>query len=502
LSFTASLPEIVAENFNGLLSAPAHWPRLPLQEFASITNGVPLPSAGFNTSTGTPVVRIRNVRDGATETLFDGPVENSWFIEPGDLLVGMDGDFNAARWKGPRALLNQRVCRVAPVDDRTTVRYLALVLPGYLAAVNKHTPSITVKHLSSRTVGELPIPVPPRPEQDHLVDAIESNFSRLDAAVASLTRAKANVKRARASVLKAAVEGRLVRTEAELARTEGRAYEPASVLLERILAERMAKWVASDAQGKYKEPATPKVEGLPGLPDGWCWASCDQVGDILLGRQRAPQYLTGRFFKPYLRVANVKDDRIDFSSIDEMDFDEGHFEKYRLVPGDILVSEGQSPELVGQSAIFREGPKDFCFQKTLHRFRPLAAGPSAEYAQVVFRAWVRTGVFMRRASITTNIAHLTLEKFKGSPFALPPLMEQVRIVADVGRRLSVLDALDATLAANLARCARLRQSILKRAFEGKLVETPLPGTDSGQDRTGAARAKVKDFSLGQEASYD
>jgi type I restriction enzyme S subunit len=54
-------------------------------------------------------------------------------------------------------------------------------------------------------------------------------------------------------------------------------------------------------------------------------------------------------------------------------------------------------------------------------------------------------------------------------FPLPPLAEQRRIVAEVERRLSVVSALEATVAANLRRAERLRQSILKRAFEGKLV---------------------------------
>ncbi|HEY6728168.1 MAG TPA: hypothetical protein VI197_29365 [Polyangiaceae bacterium] len=87
---------------------------------------------------------------------------------------------------------------------------------------------------------------------------IETQVSRLDAAVAGLKRVQANLKRYRASVLKAAVEGRLVRTEAELAKAEGRAFEPASVLLARILKERRARWetaelAAMKAKGKLSK---------------------------------------------------------------------------------------------------------------------------------------------------------------------------------------------------------------------------------------------------------
>ena len=132
------------------------------------------------------------------------------------------------------------------------------------------------------------IPVPPLPEQHRIVAAIETQFTRLDAAVAALQRVQANLKRYRASVLQAACEGRLVPTEAELARAEGRSYEPADQLLQRILQERRAKWEAEQladmkAKGKvpkddrwkskYREPVKPDTSELPELPEGWVWAS-------------------------------------------------------------------------------------------------------------------------------------------------------------------------------------------------------------------------------------
>ena len=95
--------------------------------------------------------------------------------------------------------------------------------------------------------------------------------------------------------------------------------------------------------------------------------------------------------------------------------------------------------------------------------------PSSEYGQIVFRSHVKSGVFRDFGSITTNIAHLTLEKLKSVPFPLPPRAEQARIVAEVHRRLSIADELATTIDATLRRAARLRQAILKRAFEGKLV---------------------------------
>ena len=133
-------------------------------------------------------------------------------------------------------------------------------------------------------LSDAPIPLPPLPEQRRIVAAIETQFARLDASVAALRRAQANLKRYRASVLKDACEGRLVPAEAELARSGGREYEPAAVLLGRILAERRARWESQEKRrGKYREPSAPDASALPQLPEGWVWGSLDQLSTIGTG---------------------------------------------------------------------------------------------------------------------------------------------------------------------------------------------------------------------------
>ena len=140
---------------------------------------------------------------------------------------------------------------------------------------------------------DYPFPLPPLPKQHRIVAEIEKQFTRLDASVAALKRTQANLKRYRASVLKSACEGTLVPTEAELARAEGREYEPADVLLQRILAERRARWESQEKRrGKYKEPAAPVPSELPALPEGWLWATVEQMADI--GSGQTPKGMTER----------------------------------------------------------------------------------------------------------------------------------------------------------------------------------------------------------------
>ena len=130
MTFTASLSDIVERNENGLLSAHRNWCRVPLDQVAAILNGFPFPSAQFTNETGTPLLRIRDILSSETETYFNGEYDSNFLIEPGDLVVGMDGDFNSTLWRGRQSLLNQRVCKLTPNEEFYRKELLAYVLPG------------------------------------------------------------------------------------------------------------------------------------------------------------------------------------------------------------------------------------------------------------------------------------------------------------------------------------------------------------------------------------
>ena len=156
-----------------------------------------------------------------------------------------------------------------------------------MAAINVNTPSITVKHLSSRTIGEIELPLPPRAEQTRIVQKLEELLSDLDAGVAELMAAQKKLQQYRQSLLKAAVEGSLTAPWREAHPTPS---ETGAQLLARILRERRARWEAQqlakfEAQGKvppkgwqekYPVPAEPQMGDLLELPSGWVWASVDQ----------------------------------------------------------------------------------------------------------------------------------------------------------------------------------------------------------------------------------
>lgn len=367
-----------------------------------------------------------------------------------------------------------------PLDVKIDPRYLLhwILTPWFTGETSRNQGRTILPKINRDALNQLPVPVAPLMEQRRISQKIDELFSDLDAGVAALDRAKANLKRYRASVLHAAVEGQLTKSW----RTEHRPKETGSQLLQRMLNERRRKWedeqlAAYAAAGKeppknwrtrYKEPLSPDTSTLPNLPEGWCWATVQQVGSVQLGRQRAPQHHIGPHMRPYLRVANVFEDRIDLSDVMEMNFTPQEFETFRLSHGDILLNEGQSMELVGRPAMYRDEMPGACFTNSLVRFR-VYDGVDTDYALKVFLAYLKSGRFQKIATITVNIAHLGAGRFSEIEFPLPPAEEQAAIIKEVDRHFSMIDAAEKAITLSLARSSHLRRSILKNAFEGKLV---------------------------------
>lgn len=332
--------------------------------------------------------------------------------------------------------------------------------------------------LNQVNLNRIPVPIAPLPEQNRIVGRIEELVSELEAGVAALKRAKANLKRYRAAVLKAAVEGKLT----EEWRAKNPPKEPAAKLLERILKERRKKWeqdqlAAYEANGKqppknwrdkYQEPAGPDTASLPALPERWCWVAVEQLGDVQLGRQRSPKNRSKDYPTQYIRAANLTEGGLDVSGVLDMEFKPSEVETYRLVKGDIVVSEASgSPDQVGKPAVWNDELPLCCFQNTVIRLRPHHLASSA-FLLTVFRQCYFSRIFAKVAA-GVGINHLSAAKFARLAIPLAPEDEQAEVAAEVERRLSILAQSDALFTANLKRAARLRQSILKRAFEGKLV---------------------------------
>ena len=337
-----------------------------------------------------------------------------------------------------------------------------------------------------RFLDEQAIPIPPLPEQHRIVEAIESYFTRIDYAVATLERVQRNLKRYRASVLKAAIEGRLVPTEAKLARAEGRSYEPASVLLEQILAERRRRWEESElakmkAKGKtpnddkwkakYVEPVAAHSDELPRLPEGWHWATVDALSwEGGYGTsQRCDVDGNG---PPVLRIPNVQHETLSFDELKFATDPEGLSPDGVLLAGDfVFIRTNGSKSLIGRGALVSSPlPREYHFASYLIRLRLATGEMTAKWFALAWHVPVVREQLVRDAASSAGQHNVTLSAARRYAMPVPPVAEQQRILAEVERLLSVRESARHTASRAISGAASLRQSILKWAFEGRLVD--------------------------------
>ncbi len=427
----------------------------------------------------TPVLRLADITAGAIDE--SDPREIRLTAKELAKYALQHGDLVCIRVNGSKALVGRVIqfransvwaycdhfIRLRPNQALVDHRYLAYYFNSQ--TVRRHIELNMVSSAGQNTVSQgtmldIPVPCPELETQREIVAELEKQFSRLDEAVANLQRVKANLKRYKASVLKAAVEGRLVETEATLARREGRTYETGEQLLQRILEERRAKWVG---RGKCKEPLGPVIAEMPQLPEGWTWARLDSLaalkGGITVDSKRMDPSARP---VPYLRVANVQRGFIDLSEVKYINASPSDIDELRLEPGDVLFNEGGDRDKLGRGWIWEGQLVDCIHQNHVFRARMYLGAMSPKLVSW----WGNTfgkDYFLRVGKQTTNLASINLGKLSEFPVPVPPQAEQLRMVQEIERLLSVVDDVETEVDTNLKRAHALRRATLAQAFQQK-----------------------------------
>ena len=142
-----------------------------LPDICKIQYGYAFDSAKFSDNKGTPLIRIRDVVRGFSETYTTEECGAEYIVKDGDMLIGMDGVFNIAHWNGGKAYLNQRVCKLMPTDEVDAL-YLYYFMPKALKAIEDKTPFVTVKHLSAKELNTVVVPMPAMEEQKKIANSL------------------------------------------------------------------------------------------------------------------------------------------------------------------------------------------------------------------------------------------------------------------------------------------------------------------------------------------
>ena len=378
----------MSQAVNEIKKLPQGWRRAPLRETADIVRGISFPKEARRLEPqegSVACLRTANVqREVDWGDLWFVPEEyvklESRYVRLFDVLISVSNSLE----------LVGKVAQVTSLPHKSTLgAFISLLRPSteidaklyyyqltssdVQSEIRRYASTTTnISNISSSRLAEIPLSVPPLAEQRRIVAEISKQFTRLDASVDALKRVQANLRRYRASVLKSACEGKLVPTEAELARSEGSDYEPADHLLERILSQRLARWESQEKRrGKYKEPVAPDTSDLPKLPEGWVWATIEQL--ILESPQNGiykpkSQYGDG---VPILRIEDYQDFQVrEREQLQRLKISAEEESTYGLASNQLIINRVNSPSHLGKTLLVPDQLPPAVFESNMMKVIP------------------------------------------------------------------------------------------------------------------------------------
>ena len=430
---------------------PEGWEWVRLGSVGDMTLGKML-DVTKNKGTLRPYLRNINVRWGAfelsdvLEMRFEDDELERYSIRHGDLVICEGGEpGRCAVWQSEEVVFYQKALhRVRAIE----------VLPEFLYYVIRHFiisnqyeryyTGTTIKHLTGQSLRIIPIPLPPLNEQKLIVEHLQRIIEEIDKIETEKTEALSLVSFAKSKILDLAIRGQLVPQDPD--------DEPASVLLERIRAEKEELIKQGKIKRNKKESIIFRGEDnsyyvrqdthmesideqfIFELPDNWEWCSLLNIAKIELGKTLDSAKNIGTNY-PYLRSVNVRWNEVDLSDLKEMRFEPEELDRYTVRHNDLLICEGGD---VGRSCVWTD-EKEILYQNALHRVR-FYGGCNPFYFMYYMKYYESRGIIKALCKGVT-IKHLTGNVLSLIPFALPPIEEQDRIAKRLNRIFVLLDSI-------------------------------------------------------------
>ncbi|MFZ3192012.1 MAG: restriction endonuclease subunit S [Moraxellaceae bacterium] len=466
---------------------PKGWAWATINDSGEYINGFAF-KPNHREDTGLPIIRIQNLTDESKPlNRTNLNVSKEYHVKSGDLLVSWSATLDAFKWLREDALVNQHIFKVVPNSSLVEKDLLFYWLKNAIEELvnTEHLHGSTMKHINRAPFLAHRIPIPPLNEQTRIVTKLEELLSDLDAGVSELKTAQAKLSQYRQSLLKAAVEGELTREwrESSIPNT---AHETGAQLLERILQERRKRWEAKqlakfaeqgkqppkDWQKKYPEPVQPDTTNLPELPEGWVWASAEQICDFITkGTTPTKDMVVQTEAKdiPFLRVTNLTNTGIlNFS--DKVFISEkvhkGFLNRSIVYPNDILMNIVGPP--LGQVIVTPNTYPEWNINQAICIFRALD-GVLPYFLCNYLLSKNAQNWLMKRSKTTAGQTNLTLEVCRNLPVPLPPHSEQYQISKAIELGITATARQQQSIQLALSQSATQRKNILRAAFAGELV---------------------------------
>ena len=372
-----------------------------LTDVCTIQYGYAFNSDQFSETEGIPLIRIRDVIRGFSETRTTESFPDEYLVHDGDILIGMDGEFNIARWHGGTAALNQRVCRLIP--QKVNPDYIFHFMPSALKAIEDKTPFVTVKHLSAKELNKIVVPIP-APDVQIRIGTILNKIDEI-------------------------IEFR----------------QRQLLTLDNLIKARFVEMFGDMLIN----------------PLNWPEQRLETVAEIVSGITKGRKIQTTELFDvPYMAVSNVKDGYIDWTTVKTIAASQAEIDQYRLLPADVLMTEGGDPDKLGRGAIIHNPPKDCIHQNHIFRVRLNQEYVLPEFMEQYLQQQRAKRYFLGCAKQTTGIASINMTQLRGLPMLMPPMELQKRFDTFV----SQTDKSKAVVQKSLDEAKLLFESLMQKYF--------------------------------------
>lgn len=407
----------MSENDSGMHK---QWPVVRLGDYCTVQNGYPFRSEDFSEEFGLPLIRVRSLKAQRCDIRYAGDYDADYVVRDGEVLIGMDGDFQPCLWEGGVALLNQRVCRLVSFDESLDASYTYLTLKEPLRLIEEQTHFTTVKHLSSFTIQDIRIALPPIAEQ----------------------RAIARVLR----TVQEAIQTRL--NEVELER------ERKATLMQQLF-----------THGTRGEPT--KQTEIGEMPESWL---CVPFGALCSSSAYGPRF-SANLYDPNGNVATLRTTDIDdngvinYETMPLAQLDEERFRTHLLQDRDLLITRSGT---CGIACVFEPFVRPVLAGAFLIRFRLLQDKLSPYFARYYINSQLGQ---LRISSLAVGAVQKNISgsNMLGFSFPLPEIAEQLSIT-DI---LQTQDRRIRSLLREIVVLDELFRAMLEELMTGQLSTVPL-----------------------------
>lgn len=391
-----------------------------------------------------PYVDIEAFETGTVKKYTSG--EKCLACEDGDILIVCDGSRSGLVGYAIHGFVGSTLAKIS--CEVLLNQYLFYFLQGKYKLLNTSKKGTGTPHLNPTLLKQQKIVVPSIEEQQRIVTRIEELFSELDSAVETLQKTKQQLEVYRQAVLKEAFEGKL---------TQKWRTNCTDISINDFWNNLSVK----------KNTRTYKMEvsmDLPELPDNWKWVN---IGDITNGTEYGTSKKSLKEGKvPVIRMGNLQNGTIDWSDL-VYSSDDNEIKKYILLKNDVLFNRTNSPELVGKTSVYLS-ERVAIFAGYLIRINQFDF-INAKYLTYFLNSFIAKNYGNKVKTDGVNQSNINGKKLCSYPFPLCTPEEQRQVVCELETRLSVCSNIERTVNESLQQAEALRQSILKQAFEGEIV---------------------------------